>query len=278
MSTDTTRVPILLYHSVSDDPNDEIARWNVSKQAFIAHIDAIVDRGCTALTISQYLGALKWNEPMPSRPVLITFDDGFAEVASFAAPALAERGIASTVYVTTGSMSDIRERHVQLPKAPMIASADLSGLENLDVEIGAHSHTHPQLDVIDDRRARAELIQSKEILEDLLHHRVRSFAYPHGYSSPKIRRMVKEVGYESACGVRNAFSSPSDNAFSISRLTVEDTTSIETIHAWLDRKGARVGDSHECYRTHLWRYYRRARFDVERAFHGRDPLATGAQA
>lgn len=78
MSTDTTCIPILLYHSVSDHPNDEIARWNVSKQAFLADIDAIVDRGCTALTISQYLGALKWNEPMPSRPVLITFDDGFA--------------------------------------------------------------------------------------------------------------------------------------------------------------------------------------------------------
>ena len=69
------RVPILLYHSVSDSPSNEIARWNVSKRTFLDHMDAIADRGCVTLTVSQYLNVLELKEPMPDKLVLVTFDD-----------------------------------------------------------------------------------------------------------------------------------------------------------------------------------------------------------
>jgi peptidoglycan/xylan/chitin deacetylase (PgdA/CDA1 family) len=259
------RIPILLYHSVTDAPGDEIARWNVSPDTFLAHMDALASRGCTTLTVSQYLAVLRRAEPLPARVAMVTFDDGFAEVASFAAPALAERGIASTVYVTTGPVVEVPGEVVHLPEAAMVSAEALVGLGDLGVEIGAHSHTHPQLDVIGGVRAREELVRSKAVLEEIVGHRVTSFAYPHGYSDSGVRRLAREVGYESACGVRNAFSTLEDDPFSISRLTVENTTSQETIEAWLDGHGARVGGARDHYQTHLWRLYRRARFGASTA-------------
>ena len=256
------RVPILLYHSVSDSPSNEIARWNVSKRTFLDHMDAIADLGCITLTVSQYLNVLELKEPMPDKLVLVTFDDGFAEVASFAAPALLERSISSTVFITTSPVVEARYETVHLPKAPMMDAAAVADLEYFGVEVGSHSHTHVQLDIIEARLARDELVRSKMILEDLLGHRIRSVAYPHGYSNANVRRIAKEVGYESACGVRNAFSSLLDDEFSISRLTVENTTSQSTINAWLDQRGAALGGARNRYRTHLWRLYRRARFNA----------------
>ncbi len=256
------RVPILLYHSVSDSPSNEIARWNVSKRTFLDHMDAIADRGCMTLTVSQYLKVLALKEPMPDKLVLVTFDDGFADVASFAAPALLERNISSTVFVTTSPVVEARDEAVSLWKDPMMDAAAVVDLEDFRVEVGSHSHTHVQLDIIGERLARDELLRSKLILEDLLGHPIRSVAYPHGYSNASVRRIAKEVGYESACGVRNAFSSLLDDEFSISRLTVENTTSRATINAWLDQRGAPVGGAHKRYQTHVWRLYRRARFNA----------------
>src|SRR5262249_48703393 len=91
------QVPILLYHSARDDPVLGIERWNVTPAVFRVHLDAIVDRGCHTMTVSEYAAKLAAAEPLPERTVLITFDDGFAGVGTSAVPELASRGLASTL-------------------------------------------------------------------------------------------------------------------------------------------------------------------------------------
>ena len=91
--------------------------------------------------------------------MLITVDDGFADFAGHALPALAERKLPSTLYVTTGACAG-RPRETVLPDATMLRYADLPGLEAAGVEIGAHSHTHRQLDLLSGREVAAELSAS----------------------------------------------------------------------------------------------------------------------
>lgn len=250
-------IPILLYHVVSPDPPEWIARWAVHPDVFARHLDLIAESGAKPLTVSEFVDACAAKRPLPPHPVLITFDDGFADFYTAAYPRLAERGMASTVYMTTGGLAS-RSNHseVHRPLSPMLVENQLRELDAEGVEIGAHTHTHPQLDAISRSRAREEIVTSKAVLEDVLSHPVPSFAYPHGYSNHAVRTIVAKVGFDSACAVHNAFSSIGDDRYSIARLTVELETSDEVLSAWLRGEQARRS-AREIYRTKMWRYYRR---------------------
>ena len=84
-------VPILLYHAITADPPAWIAEFAVTPAVFRAHLDAVVASGRQPLTVSQYIDGRSGVIPLPPRPVLITVDDGFADFAGNALPALTER-------------------------------------------------------------------------------------------------------------------------------------------------------------------------------------------
>jgi peptidoglycan/xylan/chitin deacetylase (PgdA/CDA1 family) len=265
-------VPILLYHSISSDPLPLIRDYAVDAETFAAQLDLVVERGLEALTVTSYLDALAARDTKRlERAVLITFDDGFADFASAALPALRERGLCSTLYVTTGLLPGGAEPPVDDQIAPrMLDWSQLPSLRADDVEIGGHSATHPHLDTVGAGRAEREISGCKRALEDALGAEVRTFAYPHGYSSPRVRRQVREAGYRGACGVKNAFSSETDSTLSLARLMLHADTSLEQVGDWLDRRGAPPPPARESARTRGWRAYRRARALITRR-PGSDP-------
>jgi peptidoglycan/xylan/chitin deacetylase (PgdA/CDA1 family) len=250
-------VPILLYHAVSADPPDWIAPFAISPANFSAHLDAVKASGRQPLTVSQYADGLSGNAVLPPRPVLITVDDGFADFADNALPALAERSLPSTLYVTTGALAD-RPQESVLPAAAMLRCADLPGLEAVGVEIGAHSHTHRQLDLLSAHEVASELSCNGALLAETLGHRVRSFAYPHGYWRARVRRLVGEAGFDSACAVGDALSSVRDHPLAISRLMVRANTDVSTVAAWMSPSEARILSHEHRVLAFGWRQYRRA--------------------
>jgi len=228
-----------VYHSVSADPPDWIAPFTVSPAKFARHLDAIASSGRVPLTVSDYVDGLSGKRALPACPVLITIDDGFADFAENALPALAARDMCSTLYVTTGALAGSADDWV-LPSAAMLEAADLPRLEAAGVEIGAHSHTHRHMDLLPEAEAATEISRSALILEGVLGHRIRSFAYPHGYWTPRVRRQVSAVGFDSACAVAEAFSSHHDSCFSLSRLMVKSGTGEQEVEAWMNGSGARA--------------------------------------
>ena len=251
-------VPILLYHAVSADPPSWIAPFAVTPATFSSHLDAVSSCGRHPLTVSEYVDGLRGKTVLPPRPVLITVDDGFADFADNALPALAERKLPCTLYVTTGALADVDDGCV-LPTADMLRSADLSGLEAVGVEIGAHSHTHRQLDLLPRRAVAAELSHSGALLAEILGHRIRSFAYPHGYWTVGIRRLVGDAGFDSACAVGDALSSTRDHPLALSRLVVRADTDASTIAAWMGLSEVRVISRRQRVLMFGWRQYRRVR-------------------
>lgn len=254
-----TVVPILLYHSVSADPAGWIAPYAVSPQTFARHVELIVASGRTPMTVTALVDALDGGTTLPARPLLVTFDDGFADFAD-AAPVLATHHIPCTLYVTTGALRGPHQStQLCLPPARMLAWSQLTELPAGDVEIGAHTHTHPQLDTLREQAAAAEIHPCKELLEDAIGREVRSFAYPHGFHCARVRRQVRAAGYASAAAVGNAFSSGTDDRFALARLTIRSTTSIDQLTAWLAGRDAAVAPRPEAWRTTAWRTYRRLR-------------------
>ncbi len=248
-----TAVPILLYHAVTDRPSEFIAPYTVSPATFRHHLDAVAAMGATTLTVSGFLAARR-SATLPERPVLVTFDDGYRDTLTTAAPALAERGMTATVYVTTGVVDGVSPGG-----DPMLTWSQIDELAGMGHEIGAHSHTHPQLDTLPLRSVRREVGGSRALLQDRTGLPIASFAYPHGYSDARVRRVVRDAGFTSACSVKNALSPPHDRPYTLARLMVMSATADAELDGWLAGRGVPVGQADERLLTVGWRWYRRAR-------------------
>lgn len=259
-----TLIPILLYHSIAANPASVVRGFAIDAAVFAEHLDLIVARGLTPLTVGAFVDACeRRDDAMLSRSVLITFDDGFADFASAALPALADRHIPATLFVATGLLRGQSSPAPDVARL-MMSRSQLPALHEQGVEIGCHSYSHPHLDTLGMTRLRAEVTRSKAELEDALGDRVDAFAYPHGYSGPRVRRVVRESGFRSACAVKNAFSSPTDDRFALARLTVRTDTPTAQVARWLDRRGALPPPRRDAPRTRAWRAYRRSRSVITR--------------
>ena len=141
-------------------------------------------------------------------------------------------------------------------------------LEAAGVEIGAHSHTHRQLDLLPADALADDLSLNRDVLANAVRDITsRSFAYPHGYWRARVRRLVADAGFDSACGVAEALSSAQEHPLALSRLMVHADTSAATVAAWLSGSGAYIVSPRRRVLAFGWRQYRRARQLRSPGFH-----------
>lgn len=227
-------IPILLYHSVGHTASPAYRRWCIDPSLFDEHLSALRSVGYDCLTVSGLIDAIDAGT-MPQRPMLVTFDDGRADYADHAIPSLETHGISSTMYVVSSHVGGTSE-WLGIPgesNQPMLTWQDLSDVSAAGHEIGSHSQTHPQLDVIGSARAAAEIVQSRRVLEHGLGTIVRSFAYPHGHHGRREIAAVREAGYDSSCAVADRWSWIGQDRYALSRLIVDGGTSTEDLMARL---------------------------------------------
>jgi peptidoglycan/xylan/chitin deacetylase (PgdA/CDA1 family) len=238
-------IPIILYHAVVADGDP----FSVYPAVFRQHVAAVRDSGRTPLTVSGLAAALTGTAPLPTRPVVVTFDDGTADFADAALPHLLAAGLPATLYVTTA----------QIGRPGMLSWHEVDQIAATGVEVGAHSRNHPHLDTVGRERLRREIRQSRADVEQRLGRPCRSFAYPHGSYTRTVRDLVAATGFSSAVAVRNAFSHEADDVFALARLTVRRDAEPEKLADWLAGTGAPRSSPHELLRTTVFRQVRRAR-------------------
>lgn len=223
--SDDARVPILMYHAVATDPNEATRALSVTPEAFAGQMAVLADRGLTPLTTADLAARWRSGRPLPKRPVLVTFDDGYEGVHRHALPALAEHGFPATLFVSTGWLRGPYDTGGGLDT--MLDWDQVRELAAAGVEIGGHSHSHPQLDQVCDATLRFELIHCKEIVSDQLGTVPASFAYPYGYSSRRVRQAVRETGYAQALAVGNGLARRAQGPYALRRVTVRRGTGLE---------------------------------------------------
>jgi peptidoglycan/xylan/chitin deacetylase (PgdA/CDA1 family) len=253
-------VPILMYHSISTSASSKFLPWTITPTRFAEQLAFLREQGYTALTVSDFAGLLAGGQATaPERPVVITFDDGFADFAECAVPLLAANQMRATIYIVTSTVGGTSRWLAAEGEGqrPMLSWDEIAALPASVVEIGAHSHTHPQLDTLSLTAADREIRTSKAILEDHLGREISSFAYPHGYHGPQVRRMVQDAGFSSACAVKHAMSSLQDDRFALSRIIVYRDQTIERFTSLLSGETLRVAPQGERIQTVLWRVVRR---------------------
>jgi peptidoglycan/xylan/chitin deacetylase (PgdA/CDA1 family) len=226
----TESVPILMYHAVAEHPSAATRRLSVTPRSLQEQLAFLVGHGFTGMTFSDLAEAFETGKALPKLPVVLTFDDGYADFAHEAWPILQRYGFPATVFVTTGWIADAGPNAAGTPLGEMLNWAQVRELAAAGVEIGAHSHSHPELDQLPDAALCRELEVGKTLLEDCTGAPVRAVAYPFGYSCPRVRLAVRAAGYRYAAAVGNVRARTSDNLFILPRLTIRRSTN-QTVFA-----------------------------------------------
>ncbi|MFI6336426.1 polysaccharide deacetylase family protein [Streptomyces sp. NPDC050535] len=250
-------VPILMYHSIAREPNDATRELSVTPDAFAEQMDLLDERGFTPVDTARLGAGWRDGGPLPERPVLVTFDDGYEGVHRHGLPVLAKHGFAATLFVSTGWLRGAYDTGGGLDT--MLDWDQVRQLAAGQVEIGGHSHTHPQMDQLAEESLRFEVTRCREIVADELGARPVSFAYPYGYSSPRVRRAVREAGFDQALAVGNALARRGQGPYALRRVTVRRSTGIEEFGQLVEGRAIALNFARDRALTKGYAMVRRAR-------------------
>ncbi len=207
MSAEQT-IPILLYHKIGRPPPGALVRGQyVSPGLFRRHLSYLRDHGFESISLSD---VVRSERPLPSRPVAITFDDGYQCLYEQAFPALEELGFGGTVFLVAGALgaSNTWEQAVGDVAEPLLELGQVREMQAGGIEVGSHTVGHPHLTALSPEEARREIVDSRRQLEDSLQAPCLSFAYPYGDWDARVRDLVAEAGYEAACTTRRGAARP----------------------------------------------------------------------
>ena len=184
--------------------------------------------GYSTIDLPTLLAHRRGGAPTPKRSVVITFDDGFRECASVAAPAMEAHGFSATFFLVAGLMGDssrwlVAERGIEFP---IMSWDDARQLERAGHRCESHSMTHPRLAELSPGVCREELARSRAMLEDELGHPVRYLAYPFGSENQQVRDIAADCGYDAACTVAIGISTAGDDLYALPRVPVLGTDSL----------------------------------------------------
>jgi peptidoglycan/xylan/chitin deacetylase (PgdA/CDA1 family) len=222
------RVPILMYHQVSDVRDARFLKYTVTGRAFAAQMKWLAANDYSTIDLPTLLARRRGGAPIPERTVVITFDDGFRECANVAAPAMEAHGFSATFFLVAGLMGDssrwlMTERGIAFP---IMSWDDARQLGRAGHRCESHSVMHPRLAELSPGACRDELARARAVLENELGHPVRYLAYPFGSESQQVRDIAADCGYEAACTVAIGISAEGDDVYALPRVPMLGTDSL----------------------------------------------------
>lgn len=221
------RVPILMYHDVLSEPE---VFFDLTPADLEAQLQQLRQNGFTFISLDQLVQHLRTGQPLPEKPVLLSFDDGYAGHYEHVYPLLKRYNAPAVFSVFPGKLDgDVAGRST-------LTWAQLQEMAaNPLVTVASHSVTHPlDLRQISADQLRTEVRDAKQILEDRLGIPIRYFTYPTGYYDDRVAEAVAEAGYLAALTMRNfdeKLASESDSLLTIERMGQSNLTGILDI-AW----------------------------------------------
>jgi peptidoglycan/xylan/chitin deacetylase (PgdA/CDA1 family) len=202
-------VPILLYHSVSDE-NPEDNRYAVSMADFKDQMERLRYWGYSTVTIKQLVDHINKGSDLPRRPVVISFDDGYLDVYENAFPIMERYGFTGTVYIVANRLESVGFLQVE----------QLKELIDNGWDVGSHGMTHTEL-TQNHALVRKEILQSRLDLENALGIKVFSFAYPFGSLDWYVSYKVYDYGYRAGVAVGNLVTHTSGTIYNLSRQEIQ---------------------------------------------------------
>lgn len=199
-------VPILAYHRVYDD--DDL--YSISPAQFEEHMRYLQENGYTAISMAELFAAWAGEKPLPAKPIVITFDDGYDDNLTNAQPIMEKYGMKGTMFIIGGFVGE----------PDYLTWEQIQELKSRGAEIGSHTMTHGALNEMSASEREYEVGMSKKLLEDHLGVPVDFLAYPYGGCDAAMQDILRQTGYRGACTGVAGLNSAGDNAYFLKRINI----------------------------------------------------------
>lgn len=260
------KVPILMYHRVSDEPKPGYQLWTIARSTFAAQLEYIKSQDFSPLTVSELVSLMFDNRgTLPCNPIVLTFDDGLADFFTESLPIIERYNFPATLFISTAYVNQTGRWLKSLGEEnfPMLSWSEIHEISDHGIECGSHGYSHMQLDILPMEKMLEEVKTSKEILEQNLCKQIESFAYPYGLNSKVLRHVVQQAGYSSGCAVKHSMTTVLDDRFALARIVITSRISQITFQGFLQGKGLRRPYKNERLRTKINRFIRKFKSRIE---------------
>lgn len=242
------RIPILMYHSISDDSENGIHpyyRINTSPKIFAEHMKYLYENEYTVINLSDAVRLIESasNPPIPPSPypptkyVVLTFDDGYKDFLEQAFPIVKRYGFPAMVFLPT---KFIDNKGSGLRGKEHLNWNEVGILHGEGVIFGSHTMTHPQLQYLGRDEIQTEVRKSKEIIEDKVGAAVESFSYPYAFPeqdrafTASFRTLLMDAGYKTGVSTRIGTVNRREDTFSLKRIPINLEDDIPLFEAKLE--------------------------------------------
>ncbi len=233
------RIPILMYHSVSDSADNgkhPYYQTVTTPEAFARQMQFLHRNGYSVLDLDRAVRYMEAPDPAV-RPVVITFDDGFRDFHRNAFPLLNRYDFTATMYLPTAYIGSAAK---QFKGVECMTWDEVRELRREGIDFGSHTVTHPQLKSISHDQVCHEVRSSKETIEDELGSPVKSFAYPYAFPegnvtfTQKLRGILEETGFENGVSTIIGSADRTNDKFFLKRLPINSCDDDRLLKAKLD--------------------------------------------
>jgi len=249
-------IKVLMYHRITyntmSGPGAEIC---IPVDLFRKQLELLKRLGFNTITLEDYRQFYRGLLPLPPKPIIITFDDGYLDTYDIAYPLLDNYGMCAVVFVVGDRTitSNVWDQGV-FPHAPLLNDNHLRELYDAGFEIGSHSFSHPDLSRLKKNDLFGEIMGSRESLEDVVGAPVLSFAYPYAKLNKKVKQFVSEAGYKQSCAGYTGPQRFGKDPFEIRRIEVRQSHGVAGLVTAISAPATLVGSLSWRYRNVLRKF------------------------
>jgi peptidoglycan/xylan/chitin deacetylase (PgdA/CDA1 family) len=229
------RTIFLCYHGVTKRPirsESDPKGLHVNERRFAEHLD-FLERHYHVISLPDYINARVGCKRLPQYCVVLTFDDGFRNFLTVAAPALAARHFPATVFLITDRASeetkkpDFTLNWIPEDDERYLSWADARFLKDeLGFEIGSHTCSHSGLLTLSADETEHELLHSYNDLITQLNLDAAALSYPKGQYSQLLANDALKIGYRCAVTTDRGLNELDHDLFTLGRTLIGDNDDI----------------------------------------------------
>jgi len=238
-SVSEARVPILMYHSVSDSlfgKSHPYYQINCSPPVFARQMRWLRQNGYRTLNLTQMWTAMETGQDV-SKTVVITFDDGYRDFYTDAFDAMRQCGFTATIFLATDR---IQNTPVRIDGVDYLTWSEVAELHKAGIQFGSHTVSHPDLRSLSPEQIEYELGCSKETIEQKLGAPVESFSYPFAFPEEDktftqfLVGILENLGFENGVSTIIGRAGKHDNRYYLPRLPVNSWDDAALLRAKLE--------------------------------------------
>jgi glycosyltransferase involved in cell wall biosynthesis len=231
--------PILMYHAFAG-PGEHASRFVLPLNRFSRQIAWLKRLGYCVISLDEFLGHQRQIGTPPGRSVVITIDDGYAELPTLVYPILQHHNAPATIFLVSSMVGANNNwaNYSELRGRQLVSWEEIRKTSREYVRFGAHTRTHPALTRITLQQAQEEIAGSKADLESALGLPIHTFAYPFGEYNEPIQALVESAGFMGGCTADPGSNSLVTPLTALRRIEVKGTWSLPRFlfAVWLGSK------------------------------------------